>query len=603
MANNIVNSATAEIGQILSFLADIHGKIDEAKALINLLGWDLPPGVEDVGLASLELGEFLEKLDRVIGSPHEDWEDELAMLGRIADLALAVDRLSQSIRALAEQLPATLSQFGDYVERSQIHKELPKRLADFLVVNYVANKAPLAFAILHLIDVFDYPYFEADPAIFQLEHVRPVIHYGHFKTLFADPAQLAQEAYGWNTPQFASMRLLQRLGLLLQTLGMQHRIQPLDHEAEEVWLNRTVAEDAELMPQLITFLFEERGAVAGFRLGLSIFGARPSAEGASDGGLGLVPIVRGEVEGEIPLHAFEDTVFEFSAQAEVLKRIALILRPNLPLQVQTASSLGQLATGRFALGIRHGRAEGEPKTLVTFPGGSGFSLRQFTLQGGLDKTSETASESFMELGLLGCEMTFSLSEADGFLSSTIARDRIEAPFDVRIGWTSSNGIYFHGGAGLDITVPLHVALGPISLESLHLALDTRDEYFDVEASTSGSLTLGPLAVTFDRLGLLVNVSFNGGNLGLFGLSPRFKPPTGLGLVIDASVVVGGGYLFFDAQKEEYGGILQLEIAETIAVKAIGLLTTRMPDGSKGFSLVVIVSAEGFPRFSSDMASR
>ena len=65
-------------------------------------------------------------------------------------------------------------------------------------------------------------------------------------------------------------------------------------------------------------------------------------------------------------------------------------------------------------------------------------------------------------------------------------------------------------------------------------------------------------------------------------------------MIDAAVVVGGGYLFFDAQKEEYGGILQLEIAETIAVKAIGLLTTRMPDGSKGFSLVVIIAAEGFP---------
>ena len=594
MATNIVNSATAEIGQILSYLAEIHGKIDQAKALINLLGWELPPGVEDIGLASLDLGEFLEKLDAVIGAPDEEWDDELAMVGRIADLALAVDELSQSIRTLAEELPAKLAQFGDFVDRAQIHKELPKRLVDFLLVNYVANKAPPAFAILHLIDVIDYPYFEADPAKFQLEHVRPVIHYGHFKTLVADPALLAEEAYGWNTPQFASSRLLLRLSLLFQTLGMSSRIQPLDRQAEQIWLNRAVSEEAEIMPQLIAFLFEERGAVAGFRLGLSIFGARPSAEGASDGGLGLVPIVRGEVEGEIPLHAFEDTVFEFSAQAEVLKRIALILRPNLPLQVQTASSLGQLANGRFALGIRHGRAEGEAKTLVTFPGGSGFSLRQFTLQGGVDKTSETASESFVELGLLGCEMTFSLSEADGFLSSTIARDRIEAPFDVRIGWTSSNGIYFHGGAGLDVTVPLHAALGPISLESLHLALDTRDEYFDVEASTSGSLTLGPLAVTFDRLGLLVNVSFNGGNLGVFGLSPRFKPPTGLGLVIDAAVVVGGGYLFFDAQKEEYGGILQLEIAETIAVKAIGLLTTRMPDGSKGFSLVVIIAAEGFP---------
>ena len=64
-------------------------------------------------------------------------------------------------------------------------------------------------------------------------------------------------------------------------------------------------------------------------------------------------------------------------------------------------------------------------------------------------------------------------------------------------------------------------------------------------------------------------------------------------MIDAPIVVGGGFLIYDPKKEEYGGILQLEVAETIAVKAIGLLTTRMPDGSKGFSLVVIVSAQGF----------
>jgi hypothetical protein len=593
MANNIVHSATAGMGQLLSYLAEIQGKVSEARALINLMGWELPPGVEDIGLASLDLSDFLEKLDAVVGAPDEEWEDELAMVGRIADLTLALTALAQTINTLAVELPTRLASFGDYVDRTNIHKELPKRLLDFLLVNYLANKYPLAFAILHLIDVIDYPYFEANPAIFQVEHLRAVVHYSHFKILVTDPEQLAEEAYGWSTPQFNAMRFLTRLSLLFQTLGLRNRIQTLDQTAEEIWTETTFSE-SEPMPQLITFLHEERGAVAGIQLGLSIFGARPTSVGATDGGLGVVPIVRGEVEGEIPLHAFEDTVFEFSAQAEVLKRIALILRPNLPLQVQTASSLGQLATGRFAIGIRQGQPGSEPKTLVSFPGGSRLSIRQFTLTGGLDKTSETASESFMELGLLGCEMTFSLSEADGFLSSTIARDRIEAPFDVRIGWTSSNGIYFHGGAGLDLTVPLHAALGPISLESLHLALDPRDEYFDVEASTSGSFTLGPLAVTFDRLGLLVNVSFNGGNLGVFGLSPRFKPPTGLGLVIDAAVVVGGGYLFFDAQKEEYGGILQLEIADTIAVKAIGLLTTRMPDGSKGFSLVVIITAEGFP---------
>ena len=91
MAHNIVNSATAEIGELLAYLAEIQGKVDEARALINLMGWELPPGIEDIGLAALDLGDFLEKLDAVIGASDEEWEDELAMAGRITDLALAVN--------------------------------------------------------------------------------------------------------------------------------------------------------------------------------------------------------------------------------------------------------------------------------------------------------------------------------------------------------------------------------------------------------------------------------------------------------------------------------------------------------------------------------
>src|SRR6185295_2607876 len=74
----------------------------------------------------------------------------------------------------------------------------------------------------------------------------------------------------------------------------------------------------------------------------------------------------------------------------------------------------------------------------------------------------------------------------------------------------------------------------------------------------------------------------------------FKPPKGVGLSIDAGAVRGGGYLFFDTENEEYAGVVQLSILETISITAIGMITTRMPDGSKGFSLLVIISVEFNP---------
>jgi len=56
-------------------------------------------------------------------------------------------------------------------------------------------------------------------------------------------------------------------------------------------------------------------------------------------------------------------------------------------------------------------------------------------------------------------------------------------------------------------------------------------------------------------------------------------------------VTGGGYLHIDADRGEYAGALQLEIADFLSVAAIGLISTKMPDGSRGFSLLIIITAD------------
>lgn len=589
---SIVNEATAGIADLLSYLTEIQDDIGEAKAFINLMGWELPPGVEDIGLATIDLQDFLEKLDAVMGASDQEWENELAMAGRIAELTLAVGNLAQAIRDLASQLPTKLASSGDYVERTNIHKELPRRLFDFLVVNYLARQSPLTFAILHLLNVIDYPHFDADPENFQVEHVRTTVNYDVFKTLVTDPAQVAEEAYGWNTPQFLSMMFLQRLCLLFQTLGMRSRMQPLAPHAEEVWLERTVSE-TEPLPQLVTFVHEERGTPVGLRLGFSIFGARSTAAGASDAGLGLVPIVRGNAQGSLPFFRFDDTFIDLSADGDLLKRLAVILRPNQGLKVLTGNGLSETITGRFALGLRHGRRGGEPKTVLSFPGGSALRIEQFLITGGLEKYSERA-ESFVEVALLGGSFDFSLDGADGFLRDRISQNKINSPFDLRIGWTSEQGIYFHGSSGLIVSIPVHAHLGAFTLTSLTLELKVEDEALELESSVNGNLSLGPLDITVQGLGLEVDVSFGDGNLGIFGLSPRFKPPNGLGLSIDGGGFKGGGFIGFEPEEERYSGMLELEFQDQFTLKAFALLNTRLPNGQKGFSLLIIISSEFTP---------
>ncbi|MGC4067071.1 MAG: hypothetical protein QM784_21020 [Polyangiaceae bacterium] len=61
--------------------------------------------------------------------------------------------------------------------------------------------------------------------------------------------------------------------------------------------------------------------------------------------------------------------------------------------------------------------------------------------------------------------------------------------------------------------------------------------------------------------------------------------------LDVGIVRGGGYLFIDVDRGEYAGVLELSFSGIVTLTAIGLITTKMPDGSSGFSLLIIISVE------------
>jgi hypothetical protein len=116
---------------------------------------------------------------------------------------------------------------------------------------------------------------------------------------------------------------------------------------------------------------------------------------------------------------------------------------------------------------------------------------------------------------------------------------------------------------------------------------------------SGSLQLGPIGASVDRIGVLVELNERSDHQGTFGdmdLQLGFKPPEGLGADLDLGPVAGGGYISYDDTKKEYAGILQASFGMPLAaidLELIGILDTVMPDGSKGYSFLIIVTVD-FP---------
>jgi hypothetical protein len=340
-------------------------------------------------------------------------------------------------------------------------------------------------------------------------------------------------------------------------------------------------------------IHEQIGEIVGLRLGFAAFGVRPSTPGATDAGIGFLPIIRGQAQGSIPFFGFENAFLDLSVEGDLLRRVAMIIRAGQDLAVKHGGGLSEAATGRFAIALRHGSPDSEPRTVLSFPGGVGIQSQQIYLQGGIEKFSDRPAESFIELGLLGSRVSFSLDEADSFLSQSISQRKVDAPFDFRVGW-NRNGVYFHASSALIVSLPVHVELGPFTVDSVTLGMNPASGGVAIESSVSGHLTLGPLVATVQRVGLNVNVSFERGNIGIFDLSPHFKAPNGIGLSVDGGGFKGGGFLGFEPEAGRYSGMLELEFEDQFSVKAFGLLETKLPNGESGFSLVIVISAEFTP---------
>lgn len=174
--------------------------------------------------------------------------------------------------------------------------------------------------------------------------------------------------------------------------------------------------------------------------------------------------------------------------------------------------------------------------------------------------------------------------------------------DLDIRWPSGLSIAF-GGITSEATIPVNGKFGnAVSLDAIKISyLNNGALGVDLGLAFSGAnITLGPVSASVEGLGIIAtlskpvfsnNLPHGGANFGVVNIDIEFKPPTGLGVSLDTPVFTGGGYLFFDREKGEYAGAVELSFMNLFAVSAIGIINSKMPDGKPGTSVIFIVSVE------------
>ncbi|MFY4727783.1 DUF6603 domain-containing protein, partial [Nitrospira sp. BLG_2] len=574
----------AGIGSALTIAGSIAKFTDGPRLLLAKLGWDLPPGVEDIGLAGLDMervGVQLTKWSDLARDPVAAAEDQALALAQLADAVFDVIGELRHLRLEAPQ---------EYLDRSRIKDEFLTRLFDLYLIQSTAIASPPVFDVAALLGWFELKRLDADPAKFQVPHIRHVVHWDRVPKLFTDPTGLFRETYGWGTPAFDPDTLVIRIGAVLQHIAaeVRHRKLPGIPLAR---MHGSPSADHPPQLQLLLPLLGSAGPLSG-EAGISVFGLPPTSVGGVDGGLGLAPYAEGAAAIRLPLSSIISV--GMSAKADLGSGIALVFRPDKDPALHTNLNKAQAAVGGAGAEINLDLTlamptTAPPMTLISAGGATVEATSIAVSVGALVDNGRT--DAIVRLELKGGKLTVKPEDVP-FLGS-VSDDGLTVDADVDVSWSHRNGVRLSGRAELKISQTLGRTIGPVTIDALHLALATQDAGISLSAGVGVSVKIGPVVLIVDQLGMRAAITPGPGSLGSADLTIRPVPPSGVGLAINAPGVVGGGFLRFEVEKHEYSGVLQLEIAEKIAVNAIGLLSTRLPDGSQGYSLVLILFVERF----------
>src|SRR6266700_5715342 len=172
-----MTTSVEHIGEHLArafrLLDRVSGDVQAARQLLALLGWDLPPGVDDIGLTLLDVSVLGSKLDDLVEVRSQENVSELDLAEAVAAVIAALADTIDSVEHMIEAFEAT----PDYLDATHIVDEFLPRLTDLLVIQLVGGSVPSAVPVGVLLGVFELTLLPADPTIFQVEHVRQVVRW------------------------------------------------------------------------------------------------------------------------------------------------------------------------------------------------------------------------------------------------------------------------------------------------------------------------------------------------------------------------------------------------------------------------------------------
>jgi hypothetical protein len=504
-------------------------------------------------------------------------------LGPAPDLAAAVALMKAAKDAFDSLQSIGVAPPG--VNAAAFLAEVKGRLFERLLTDHLNADLPALFNALRLLNVIGFEPVASVPG--RPSFVRATFKWPELPKIISEPGELPARAFGWGTPAFDVGLLIETLAELSAARGLPIRLARPARELLAGYLGVAVSAASPMTPSLFVPIFRIESGGVSLEAGLAIH-ALPPVGGALPG-----IVLELHVPTAFPrtLRLADWVTLRTLSASEPAAPFGIRLRPG---SVSVVAPFAP-ATTPPPIGLGLDFTPRSPTVLLGDPTGSRLEFAGASLDLNASFTNGAWAVN-VGADLKGVKFVFDPGEGDGFLRFLIGSAKTEIGLPLGLHW-GGDGIRFGGSASFNVVVHPNVSIGPAEVEEIDVRLGVPlggKPRVLLEVGAAISTELGPVSMMLKGVGLKADVLFEPGNAGPFDINVGFKPPTGVGVAIDGGGFKGGGFLSFDPERGEYGGTLELTFAEVISVRAVGILSTRLPDGRDSFSLLLIIVSEFIP---------
>lgn len=481
----------------------------------------------------------------------------------------------------------TLTEAPPGVDAAAFLAEIGERLTEYLLLTYVRSELPRLYAVLHGLGVISHGYVDA--AVGRQAYMRQRFDWHDLPNRLANADALAAQIYGWGTDEFDTGKVVEALSHLCYALGAHVSIDRVASDVSAAYLVPESGINA-IRIALSVLLFDVQVGDETELVGFRILDLPP--EGTALPGLIALPLLPEGLDRHIEVAP--GWAFDVRAGTDLAETFGILLRPNE-------------ISARYPFRPGAALPSAESGIALAYKGSEPIHIF-----GNLDGSRLEAKTSriFAELNLKSGELELKLgvdlddvalivvpSEFDGFIASALGGRELKVEFPLGLSWSNRTGLSFAAGLGFEASAYPHLNLGLVRFDRVDLGVrfiagTGEPAAIAMRVATSLSGAIGPISYVIDGLGLHLPVRFEDGNAGPVDIGFDVLRPLGLGLVVDAGVLTGGGFIKYEPDRGRYVGMIELKMFE-VSISAVAILDTKDANGADlpppGFSFFLALS--------------